>query len=306
MDVVRLPVITGCTGAGKSTVAMAIAARHPVLIVSADSRQIYRHFDIGTAKPTAAERHRVPHAGIDIAEPVERFNAARWAQVAERAVAEARAGGLTPLIVGGTGLYLRALFEPLFHEPPLDPEARLAIESDLTPRSTAELQRWVAQLDPPRAHLGRTQLLRAIEVALITGVPISTWHAEARRPARFAARYLLADAGEALAPRLAARLDEMLRAGWLDEAQRLAARVPADAPAWKATGYAAARRMADGSLDPVAGREEIVVSTRQYAKRQRTWMRHQLPAGQVTRVDTRGMTQAIDEALGWWTEENNT
>lgn len=306
MGVVRLPVITGCTGAGKSALAMAIGRRHPVLIVSADSRQIYRGFDIGTAKPTAAEQREVPHAGIDVADPTTRYNAARWADVAEQAVGEARSRGLVPLVVGGTGLYLRALFEPLFQEPALDPDARIALEAELAPRSTAELQRWVAQLDPPRAHLGRTQLLRAIEVALLTGTPISAWHTQAQRPARYAARYLVADAGETLGSRLTARLDAMLREGWVEEARRLAADVPGDAPAWKATGYATARRMAEGALGAAAGREEILVGTRQYAKRQRTWIRHQLPADQITRVDTRVMTQAIDEALGWWTEENHT
>ncbi len=306
MDVVRLPVITGCTGAGKSFLAMAIGRRHPVLIVSADSRQIYRGFDIGTAKPTAAEQREIPHAGIDIAGPETRFNAARWADVAEQAVAAARSQGRIPIVVGGTGLYLRALFEPLFQEPALDPEARLALEAELAPRSTAELQRWVAELDPLRAHLGRTQLLRAIEVAVLTGTPISTWHTEARRPARFSPRYLIADAGDALGARLSERLDAMLRRGWIEEARRLAESVPAGAPAWKATGYTTARRMAEGALDTEAGREEILIGTRQYAKRQRTWMRHQLPPEQVTRVDTRAMTQAIDEALGWWTEENHT
>jgi len=285
---------------------MAIAARHPVLIVSADSRQIYRHFDIGTAKPSSADQRLVPHAGIDIADPMERFNAARWARVAEDAADAARAQGLMPLIVGGTGLYLRALFEPLFHEPALDPEARRALEAELVARPTSELQRWVARLDPPRAHLGRTQLLRAIEVALLTGVPISTWHQEAPRPARFAARYLIADAGDQLASRLLERLDTMLDAGWIDEARALAACVPPEAPAWNATGYATARRIAEGSLGVMAGREEILISTRQYAKRQRTWLRHQLPANQTARVDTRVMTHAIDEALGWWTEETNT
>ena len=227
LDVVRLPVITGCTSAGKSALAFAIAARHPVVIVSADSRQIYRRFDIGTAKPSAADQAAVPHAMIDVAEPDERFNAARWADLAEHAVRDALATARMPLVVGGTGLYLRALFEPLFHEPQLDPAARAALEQELATRSTEALRRWVQQLDPPRAHLGRTQLLRAAEVALLTGTPISTWHSEARRPARFAARYLVADAGAALGPRIAARVDDMFRAGWIDEVRALAQSVPA-------------------------------------------------------------------------------
>lgn len=306
MDVVRLPVITGCTGAGKSAVGLAIAERFPVLIVSADSRQIYRGFDVGTAKPSAADQSRVPHAGIDVAEPDERYNAARWADVAERAIRQGLAAGRMPLVVGGTGLYLRALFEPLFREPELDASARHAIGEELATRPTDELRRWVRELDPARAHLGRTQLLRAIEVVRLTGVPISTWHHESHRPALFAARYLVVDAGEQLPARIEARVDDMLRAGWIDEVRALAASVQREAPAWNATGYATVRRMAEAEIGIAAGREEIVIRTRQYAKRQRTWMRHQLNASQVSRIDTRSMPQATDEALGWWTEEEST
>ena len=306
MGVVRLPVITGPTAAGKSALGMALAARHPVTIISADSRQIYRWFDLGTAKPSAADRARVPHAGIDIADPGERYNAARWAAVAEQSICDALAAGRAPLLVGGTGLYLRALFEPLFHEPELDATARRALEEHLTAISTAELRRWVQELDPARSHLGRTQLLRAAEVALLTGVPISTWHRESARPARFAPRYLVADAGAELAARIEQRIDGMFDAGWLDEVRALGVSVGPDAPAWKATGYEAVRRLSEGTLDRAGARQEILIGTRQYAKRQRTWIRHQLPAALVTRVDTQSITQAVDEALGWWTEEATT
>ncbi len=306
MGVVRLPVITGATASGKSALAMAIATRHPVTIISADSRQVYRRFDIGTAKPSAEDRTRVPHAGIDVADPDERYNAARWAAVAERAIGEAHAAGRTPLLVGGTGLYLRALFEPLFHEPELDAAARLALEDHLATLSTAELRRWVEALDPARAPLGRTQLLRAAEVALLTGVPISTWHREAPRPPRFAPRYLVADAGAELAGRIERRVDEMLDVGWLDEVRTLERTTPPDAPAWKATGYESLRRLGAGMLDRGAARRDIIIGTRQYAKRQRTWIRHQLPADLVTPIDTQSITRAADEALGWWSEEATT
>ena len=119
-DVAEIGVICGPTAAGKSAVALWLAGSHPVTIISADSRQIYRDFDIGTAKPTRIEQARVPHRGIDIVDPTERYSAAAWADAAEGWIEEARRSNRIPLVVGGTGLYLRALFEGLFVGPPLD------------------------------------------------------------------------------------------------------------------------------------------------------------------------------------------
>lgn len=304
MDVVRLPVITGCTAAGKSALAMEIAARYAVTIISADSRQIYRGFDKGTAKPSSRDLEVAPHEGIDVAEPHDRFSAARWAALAGAAVERAIAQGRRPLVVGGSGLYLKALFEPLFSEPQLDPVARAALQAELALESTEGLRRQVMNLDPPRAHLGRTQLLRAIEVALLTGTPISEWHKTSAKPAMFGARYLIADASDELGQRIAARTTEMLRSGWVDEARLLMESVAPDAPAWKATGYRTVCRMVRGEIGLSEGTEEIVIHTRQYAKRQRTWMRHQLPAD-VRNVDTTATSKAVDQALGWWTEEES-
>ena len=278
-------VICGPTAAGKSAVAMWLAEREPTTIISADSRQVYRGFDIGTAKPTAEERERVPHLGIDIAQPTERSSAAAWAEHASRWIEESRREGREPLIVGGTGLYLRALFEGLFEEPPLDAGSRRELERTLAALDIRELRRWTAALDPERSHLGRTQLLRAIEVALLTGRRMSELHRERARPPRWRARYLLVDPGPSLADRIAARLDGMLDNGWPREVERLMKTVPATAPAWNATGYDVLRRMELGELSPGAAREAVLIQTRQYAKRQRTWFRHQLPADAVTRLD---------------------
>jgi tRNA dimethylallyltransferase len=162
---VAVRAIVGPTAAGKSAVALWLAERHAATLVSADSRQVYRRFDVGTAKPTAVERVRVPHRGIDLVEPTERYSAAAWAAGAARWIGEAEAAGRAPLVVGGTGLYVRALFEPLFAAPPLDAARRGALERWLADAPVAELQRWCRALDPARAHLGRTQLLRAIEIA---------------------------------------------------------------------------------------------------------------------------------------------
>ena len=291
-------VICGPTAAGKSAVAAWLASLAPTAVISADSRQIYRRFDIGTAKPTAAERARIEHHGIDIVEPTERYSAAAWAEDADGWIADARDRGVEPIVVGGTGLYIRALFEGIFDEPPLDESGRAALADQLEHLSVDELRRWVERLDPTRAHLGRTQLLRSIEVAVLTGRRISDLHRERARRPRWRPRYLLVDPGPVLAARMATRIDEMFEAGWPDEVRELMRTIPENAPAWKATGYDAVRRFVSGELAPAAAHEEILISTRQYAKRQRTWFRHQLPQDAVTRLDPVGGAWQ-DEAARW-------
>lgn len=303
MDVVRLPVVCGPTAAGKSALALALAEARGMGIISADSRQVYRGFDIGTAKPTADERRRVRHEGIDVAEPTERYSAARWAAGVEEWRATLEATGRPPLVVGGTGLYLRALAEPLFEEPPLDPAARAALDRELQPLPLEELRRRCLILDPARAHLGRTQLLRAIEVATLTGRPISALHRERAREARYALRYLLVDPGPVLREWIVQRVDGMLAAGWVDEVRRLIDEVPASAPAWNATGYEAIRQVALGTLPLERAREQVIIATRQYAKRQRTWFRNQLPRAHVVHVNP-AEPGAIERALAWCGEES--
>ena len=291
-DADLIGVICGPTAAGKSAVANWVANEKPSAIISADSRQIYRRFDIGTAKPTPAERGRTEHHGIDIIEPTERYSAAAWAEEASGWIADARDRGVEPIVVGGTGLYIRALFEGIFEEPPLDGPSRSALAEELEGFSLDELRRWVERLDPPRAHLGRTQLLRSIEVAVLTGHRISDLHRDRARQPRWRPSYLLVDPGPVLADRIAARIDEMFDSGWGDEVHELMRTVPEDAPAWKATGYDAVRRLVAGEQTRPAAHEEILISTRQYAKRQWTWFRHQLSASAVTRLDpTRGSWQ---------------
>jgi tRNA dimethylallyltransferase len=284
-DRLELRVVCGPTAAGKSDVAMWLAERAYGAIVSADSRQVYRGFDVGTAKPSPAERARIPHEGIDVAEPTDRYSAAAWADAADAWIAGARGAARTPLVVGGTGLYLRALVQGLFPEPPLDPTRRAAVGRLLDGYATNELRRWVRVLDPARAGLGRTQLLRAVEIALLAGERVSELHDRGSRPSRWRAHYLLVDPGPALHSRIAARIDHMLDNGWPEEVRRLMQTIPADAPAWKSTGYDAVRRWVSGASTRDAARERALVETRQYAKRQRTWFRHQLAGGLVTRID---------------------
>ena len=294
-----IPVVCGPTAAGKTRLALWIAERADVTIVSADSRQLYRGFDIGTAKPTEAERRAVPHRGIDVLDPTQRASAAWWADHADEWIREAIALGRTPLVVGGTGLYLRALFGELFDEPPLDDNRRETLQRELAVYPTEALRRWVHALDPARASLGRTQLLRAIEIALLTGRRVSELHRERRRLARWAARYLVVDPGPALAGRIERRVEAMMADGWRDEVRRLVADVPADAPAWNAAGYRTIRQLERGELGEPDAMQRVVVETRQYAKRQRTWFRHQLAAADVTRLDPRDSDWEA-RALSWW------
>lgn len=286
-DVADIPVICGPTAAGKSAVALWIAARVPAVIVSADSRQVYRGFDVGTAKPTSEERSRVPHLGIDVVDPVFRYSADAWASAADTWLEQSLIDGRIPIVVGGTGLYLRALFEGLFDEPALDPAARAALSDEIEPLPLAELKRWVSALDPGRAHLGRTQLLRTIEIALLTGHRISGLHRTRARTSRWRPRYLLVDPGPVLAEWIAARIDAMLSHGWPDEVRRLMTAIPEDAAAWNATGYGVVREFVRGVRSLTETKEAILIQTRQYAKRQRTWFRHQLPTDRVTRLDPR-------------------
>jgi tRNA dimethylallyltransferase len=161
------------------------------------------------------------------------------------------------------------------------------------------VRRWCEALDPVRGSLGRAQWERAIEVALFTGRRISTWHEAAARAPALTGRYLLLDPGTRLAGRITARVDEMLAAGWLSEVRALAAVVGPSARAWTATGYGALRRVVDGRQTLSEAREEIIVRTRQYAKRQRTWFRHQLAGERVTRLDP-GTPDALDRAVAWY------
>ena len=298
-------VICGPTGAGKSALAMRLAEAHDAVIISADSRQIYRGFDIGTAKPTAADRARVAHRGVDVADPSERYSAARWSEAARRWIADVREQGQTPLIVGGTGVYLRALAEPLFESPPLDPVRRAALERVLTRISTEELRRWCTDLDPERAHLGRTQLIRSIETAVLTGHKLSDLHRTASRAPAIRASYLVVDPGASLAGAIERRFDAMIAEGWGDEVERLSHTLDASAPAWKASGYEVMRDMVAGRMSAAQARERVIIETRQYAKRQRTWFRHQLDAASTTRIDPNDRAADL-QANAWWEGRGNT
>ena len=295
-----LRVVLGPTAAGKSALAMQLAEARGLAIISADSRQLYRGFDIGTAKPTAAEQARVRHYGLDLVSPTERVSAQLWAEGAHAWLRDASMAGRPPLIVGGTGFYVRALVAPLDEAPALDPQRRRALEQATAKLDAREIARWCQRLDPARAHLGRTQQLRAIETALLAGVRLSEAQnvMEPPRLSPRAVRYLVVDPGLSLHARIAARVAAMVDAGWLAEVEALMRTLPPDAPAWTASGYTTMRDFLLGHLSRAAAIERVIIDTRQYAKRQRTWFRHQLQHGTVTTLDP-AAPDALRRAMAW-------
>ncbi len=303
-------IIVGPTAAGKSALAMHLARTRGLAIVSADSRQVYHGFDIGTAKPSLADRQAVPHYGVDVVPPTDRYSAHRWAADAVHWCDEAETAGTPPLIVGGTGLYVKALVSPLDAVPALDPDRRHALAVWLAECPLDELTRWCRRLDPPRAHLGRTQLLRAVETALLAGTRLSEALHTGFGPdvsTSASVRYLVVDPGPVLAERIAHRVHQMIADGFVQEVERLRQSIAHDAPAWSASGYRVVRDALEGAggaraLD--AAIERVIIETRQYAKRQRTWFRHQLPEPQVTRIDP-GAPDALDQARAWWDHEES-
>ncbi len=275
------PVLVGPTAVGKTAVGAAWAECEPITVVSADARQVYRGLDIGTAKPSGALLARVPHLGLDVVDPGERYSAGRFARDAAQWLGQIRGAGRQPVVVGGTGLYVRALAEGLFHEPPLDPARRERLRAwaaDLTP---ARLAHWAARLDRRFAGGGRQRAGRAVEVALLTGRGLSWWQEHARETGAMRPWYIhLTLPREALRRRLGERVDEMVAAGLVDEVRRvLATGVAPDAPGLDGVGYREVVAMLAGRLPERELREAIVVATRRYAKRQETWFRHQLRGG---------------------------
>jgi tRNA dimethylallyltransferase len=277
------PVLVGPTGVGKTAVVVALADLRPITVISADARQIYRGLDIGTAKPDPATRARVRHCGLDLIAPGGRYSAGRFARDAAMWIAEARAAGREPIVVGGTGLYVRALAEGLFREPPFDLDRREQLRAWSEALEGDQLARWAGRLDPRFLGGGRQRAARAVEVALLTGHALSWWQREARESGSLRPWYIhLTLPRDALHRRLATRVDQMLAAGLVDEVRRaLASGVSSDAPGLDGVGYREVVAMLEGRLPEPELRDAILVSTRRYAKRQETWFRNQLRSSSV-------------------------
>jgi tRNA dimethylallyltransferase len=274
----RILLLSGPTASGKSALALSLARVFPLEIVNADSMQVYRYFDIGTAKPTREERAEVPHHLIDVADPDEPYNAGRYAADAEEAVSEILARGKVPMLVGGTGLYLRAVLRGL--DPvPGDPEVRAALDRRWGEEGGAVLHAELARIDPEtasRVHPSdRVRVVRALEIARVGGVPASRARAAwAVGPGKYQSLYLaLWPARETLYRRIDDRAERMFRKGLLNEVREILDRgYGRELKPLKGLGY---RQSVAHLLDAVPLPEAIESTkrdTRRYAKRQVTWL----------------------------------
>ena len=299
--------VVGPTASGKTALAIEVARRTDGEIISLDSRQVYRGMDLGTAKASPAERAAVPHHGLDLVDPGDRFSAGRFARFARACVHDVLSRGRLPILAGGTGFFLRSLTNPIFREPDIDPVRRRALHDHLARLDTPELERWLQTLDPGTALRlsgrggggGRQRLMRALEMPLLTGRTLPWWqqHAPPEAPPLPVTVYVLDLPRDRLYAAIDSRVDRMLEAGLLDEVRTLLRRgYAAGDPGMNATGYAELIPVLTGETTLDAAAERIRRNTRAYARRQLTWFRHQLPPEAVW-LDATGPTNALADRI---------
>lgn len=291
--------LAGPTASGKTAAALEIAARYPVEIVSVDSALVYRSMDIGTAKPTAAERAAVPHHLIDIRDPLQAYSAAEFVLDAQRLIGEITARGKLPLLVGGTMLYFKALADGLDDMPKADPAVRALLAAEAQEKGWPALHAELADVDPATAARlapnDAQRISRALEVFRVSGQPLSFFHQQvatkniaARAGNTWAAALISLEPADRswLHGRMEARFDAMLAAGFLDEVRALRARgdLHADLPSMRCVGYRQAWQALEGDFPLAAWRDKGIIATRQLAKRQITWLRS-MPQRQVVACD---------------------
>ncbi|UCC56746.1 MAG: tRNA (adenosine(37)-N6)-dimethylallyltransferase MiaA [Gammaproteobacteria bacterium] len=276
--------LMGPTASGKTGVAAALLKRFPFEIISVDSALVYRGMDIGTAKPDAGLLQAAPHRLIDIRDPADTYSAAEFREDALREMAGIVANGNIPLLVGGTMLYFRALEQGLSAMPPADPEIRAALEQEMQEEGLESLYRRLQQVDPraaARIHANDPQRIqRALEVYEMTGQPLSNFHAQGRElplPYRLVKVILAPGDRVRMQQRIERRFREMLEAGLVDEVRELVERgdLDGDVPALRAVGYRQVRAFLAGGLSYDEMVNQAIVATRQYAKRQLTWLRRE-------------------------------
>jgi tRNA dimethylallyltransferase len=275
-----IPVIIGPTAVGKTDLALALARACNAEIIGGDSRQIYRHLDIGTAKPSPAQRQAVPHHLVDIVEPDATLNAARYARLAWGCIRSVEASGKRPLVVGGSGLYLRALTDGLFAGPGADPPLREGLEAEAQSHGLQALHDRLAAVDPAAARRihphDRVRIIRALEIYTLTGQPISQWQRQWQNPAT-RRRFLLIGLRrerEDLRQRISARTEAMLRLGLEDEVRTLLAMgYPSTLPTLQSVGYGEIVAYLEGKWDLTTAKTLIERHTGRLAKRQMTWFR---------------------------------
>ncbi|TXI73294.1 MAG: tRNA (adenosine(37)-N6)-dimethylallyltransferase MiaA [Limnohabitans sp.] len=302
--------LVGPTASGKTAAALALAAalreRGGAEIISVDSALVYRGMDIGTAKPSREELAQVPHHLIDIIDPLQSYSAAEFAKDATRLIGEIRARGKTPLLVGGTMLYLKALLEGLNDMPPSDPQVRADIQQRAAERGWPAMHDQLQTVDPvtaARLAPGDSQRIgRALEVWTITGQPLSAFHqgTKPKTPRWHIPVISLEPLDRAwLHERIAQRFDAMLATGFLDEVRALRARgdLNPDLPSMRCVGYRQAWQGLEEGWSAAEIRERGIFATRQLAKRQLTWLRG-IPQRTVVAADApQALKQTLDAAM---------
>ncbi len=274
----RILVIAGPTASGKTSLAIALASRLGGEIVNADSQQVYRGLDVGTAKPTAGERAAAPHHLLDLVEPGEGMDAVRFAALADAAIAAIAGRGRFPIVAGGTGLYLRALLHGVVAAPGRDPALRARLEAEAAREGRAALHGRLAAVDPEAARRIRpndlVRVVRALEIAAGGRRPSELHAAHSFAPDRYDAAILALDPPRAeLHARIDARVRGMFAEGILDEARSLLARAAGRLPAKLPIGYAEAVACARGELDVAEAVRRVQAAHRRYARRQIVWLR---------------------------------
>ena len=295
----RYIALAGPTASGKTAAALAIAERHRVEVISVDSALVYTGMDIGTAKPSAAELAAVPHHLINIRDPLHSFSAAEFARDATRLMHEITDRGALPLLVGGTMLYLKALFDGLDDMPPADTAVRELIAAEALALGWPAMHAQLAAVDPITANrlapLDSQRIARALEVFRVSGQPLSSFQ-KRNAPENEASQAINSWSSELISleplerswlhDRIALRFDTMLASGFLDEVRALRARgdLHPDLPSMRCVGYRQAWEALNGTLPMAALRDQGVFATRQLAKRQITWLRS-LPTRRVVACD---------------------
>jgi tRNA dimethylallyltransferase len=298
--------IVGPTASGKTDLSLKVGARLGGEIISMDSRQIYRGMDIGTGKVSLRERAVLPHHGLDLRNPDERYSAGQFARDARGWITDIRGRGRVPMLVGGTGFFLKALTNPMFTEPELDPERLAALRGFLNLLTSERLSDYLGALDPERevaGRGGRHRATRVVEMALLTGRPLSWWHEESEPTEDpVAGLVVLLDLPrEILYDRINRRVSSMMDEGLVAEVEGLlsAGYGPQD-PGLTGAGYREVVSYLQGERTLEEATEEIRRSHRKYARRQITWYRHQLPGGTVVLDPTEEEEFNVSGVLAHW------
>lgn len=284
--------VVGPTATGKTRLAAEAARRLDGEIVSVDSRQAYRGMEVGTAAPPSELRREIPHHGVAFLPPGERYGAGRFARLARGAIREIHGRERVPILAGGTGFFLKALTDPVFEEPEMSDERREALRRWMEERPDERVVRWAERLDPTLAErmdpLDPQRARRTLELTVLSGRPLSWWHDHGdpeAPPLRVRVYVLELETGRHRA-RIERRTRRLLDAGWPGEVERLReAGHDGESPALDALGYREVARLVDGRIGREEAVERIARETWQYARRQRTWFRHQVPEEETVRLD---------------------